>query len=50
MAVAVTSTPTREEERVVTSDDAAVMVMAARSVADGGIDIDDPAEQNNLRN
>jgi hypothetical protein len=42
-AVAVTSTPTLEGGRVFASDDAAATVTAARSVADGGIDVDDPA-------
>jgi hypothetical protein len=41
-AVAVTSTPTLEGGRVFASDDAAATVTAARSVADGGIDVDDP--------
>ena len=40
---AVTSTPTLEGGRVFASDDAAATVMAARTVADGGIDVDDPA-------
>jgi hypothetical protein len=35
---AVTSTPTLEGGRVFTSDDAAAMVTAARTVANGGID------------
>ena len=41
--VAVTLTPTFEGGRVFASDNAAAMVTAARSVADGGIDVDDPA-------
>ncbi len=35
--------PTLEGGRVFISKDAVAMVMAARSVANGGIDIDDPA-------
>ena len=36
-------TPMLEGGHVVISGDAAAMVTAARSVADGGIDVDDPA-------
>ena len=36
-------TPTLEGGRVAASDDAAATVMAARPVADDGIDVDDPA-------
>jgi hypothetical protein len=35
--------PTPEEGRVVTSNDAAATVMAARPVANDRIDVDDPA-------
>jgi hypothetical protein len=42
-ALAVMSMPTLEGGRVFISKDAVAMVMAARSVANGGIDIDDPA-------
>jgi hypothetical protein len=42
-AVAVTSTPTLEGGRVFASNNAAARVTAARSVANGGIDVDDPA-------
>ncbi len=42
-AVVGTSMPTLEGGRVFASKDATAMVTAARSVADGGIDIDDPA-------
>ncbi len=42
-AVGVTSTPTLKGGRVVVSGNAAATVMAARSVANGGIDVDDPA-------
>jgi hypothetical protein len=41
--VAVMSTLTIEGGRVFASDDAAATVTAARSVADDGIDVDDPA-------
>ena len=41
---AVTSTPTLERGRVFASDDAAVTVMAARTVAGGGIDGAPPDE------
>jgi hypothetical protein len=41
---AVTSTPTLEGGRVFASDDAAATVMAARTVADGGIDGPPPDE------
>ena len=40
----VTSTPTLERGRVFASDDAAATVMAARTVADGGIDGAPPDE------
>jgi hypothetical protein len=42
-AVALTLTPMLEGGRVFASDNATAMVMAARSVANGGIDVDDPA-------
>ncbi len=42
-AVAVTSTPMLKRGHVFASNDAAATVMTARSVADGGIDVDDPA-------
>jgi hypothetical protein len=42
MAVVGTLSPTLEGGRVVVSDDAAATVTATRSVADGGIDVDDP--------
>ncbi len=38
-----TSTPTLKGGRVVVSGDATATVTAARSVANGGIDVDDPA-------
>jgi hypothetical protein len=41
--VAVMSMSTLERGRVFASDDASATVTAARSVADGGIDEDDPA-------
>ncbi len=43
LAVAVTSTPTLKEGRMFASGNAAAMVMAAGPVADGGIDVDNPA-------
>jgi hypothetical protein len=42
-AVATTSTPMLEGGRLVVSGNAAATVTAARSVADGRIDVDDPA-------
>jgi hypothetical protein len=42
-AVAGTSTPMLEGGHVFASNDAEATVTAARSVADGGIDVDDPA-------
>jgi hypothetical protein len=42
-AVAVTLTPMLEGGCMFASDDAAATVTAARSVADGRIDVDDPA-------
>ncbi len=41
--VVVTSMPMLKGGCLFASDDAAAMVTAARSVADGGIDVDDPA-------
>jgi hypothetical protein len=41
--VAVTSTPTLKGGCVFASSNAVATVTAARSVADGGIDVDDPA-------
>jgi hypothetical protein len=43
LAVAVTSTPTLEGGRMFASGNATATVMAARPVANGGIDVDNPA-------
>ncbi len=43
MAVAVTLRPMLKGGRVFASNNAAATVTAARSVANGGIDVDDPA-------